>query len=124
MFIGIYIDYTKAFDYLNHALLLKKLQLYGFRGIGLTLLRSYLGSRRQYVSPNGYSSEMKPLLSGVPHGSILGPLLFNLYISDIVNIDKATKFIIYADDTTLLLSHTSPVSLATRAYTTLAELSK
>lgn len=119
-----YVDFTKAFDYLNHVLLLQKIERYGFRGKVLLLLKSYLGSRQQFVHVNGHSSERKRILSGVPQGSILGPFLFNIYVNDIVNADKGAKFVIYADDTTILFSATSVTELIKKANSTLRQLEK
>lgn len=68
------------------------------RGVVFHLLKSYKGHRHQYVNLNGYCSDIKAITSGVPQVSILGPLLFNLYINDIVNVIHSAEFIIYADD--------------------------
>lgn len=122
--LGVYVDFTKAFDYLNHALLLQKMERYGFRGKTLLLLKSYLGTRKQFVCVNGHSSERKPIFSGVPQGSILGPFLFNVYVNDIANTDKGAKFVVYADDTTLLFSATTETELFTKANVTLQHLHK
>lgn len=122
--LAIFVDFTKAFDYLNHDLLLKKLEIYGFRGNALALLTSYLGSRKQFVQLDGHSSDIKPILSGVPQGSILGPFLFNIYLNDIINIDNVAKFVIFADDTTLLFSEKCPSELISRANATLVKLER
>lgn len=79
---GIYIDFSKAFDRLNHLTLTKKLELYGIRGTPLALM-SYLQHRMQCVCIQGNLSRHKAITSGVPQGSILGPLSFNFYINDI-----------------------------------------
>lgn len=113
--LGIFIDFTKAFDYLNHELLLKKLQYYGIRGQPLRLFQSYLGYRKQYVCCNNFNSTINKISSGVPQGSILGPFLFNIYVNDIVNSDPSSKFIIYADDTTILLADDRADELVSRA---------
>lgn len=102
--LGIFIDYSKAFDCIDHVTLLKKLSHYGFRGTFLQLLTSYLSSRQQKVLINNHSSCFKPVSAGVPQGSILGPLLFCIYINDLANIDSSANIIMYADDTTMLLS--------------------
>lgn len=122
--LGVFIDYTKAFDYLNHKVLLGKLEIYGIRGVALQLISSYLGHRRQYVCLNGFSSTINPIFSGVPQGSILGPTLFNLYINDIVNISQPTKFIIYADDTSLFFSGENCNALIKQANNVLSSLEK
>lgn len=102
--IGIFIDFAKAFDMINHDLLLRKLDCYGIRGHASSLLKSYLQHRKQAVSINGFLSETLSISSGVPQGSILGPFLFNIYINDIIRIAPLLKFIIYADDTSLFIS--------------------
>ena len=78
--IGVFIDLSKAFDTLDHDILLKKLENYGIRGTALSLMASYLNERKQYVSFNNTISETLGIKYGVPQGSILGPLLFLLYI--------------------------------------------
>jgi retron-type reverse transcriptase len=78
--IALYIDVSKAFDSLDHSILLDKLFLYGFRGTSHLWLTSYLANRFQYVEISGVKSNMHKLYKGVPQGSILGPLLFLIYI--------------------------------------------
>lgn len=102
--IGIFVDFSKAFDSLNHNLLFAKLEHYGVRGHALSLIRSYLGSRKQYVQINHCSSDALTITHGVPQGSILGPLLFNVFINDICNVSQEAKYIMYADDCSIFLS--------------------
>jgi len=91
---------------LNHNILLEKLEHYGVRGVASELLQNYLKNRYQYVSLNGTSSTMREILCGVPQGSILGPLLFLVYINDIINCSNILQFILFADDTNLF--HSDP----------------
>jgi len=98
---GIFIDLRKAFDTVNHGVLLRKLEHYGIRGVLLDWFRSYLTDRKQYVFYNGLSSDLKSITCGVPQGSVLGPLLFLLYINDLPNISKVLNFFLFADDTNI-----------------------
>ena len=95
-------DLTKAFDVITHDTLKIKLEHYGFRGIFLSFIMDYLKDRKYCVCINGYKSDFKISNIGVPQGSTLGPLLFLLYINDIGNCSSLLKFILYADDTTVL----------------------
>ncbi len=108
--ISIFIDLKKAFDTVNHSILLNKLYHYGMRGPCFTLLNSYLSQRYQRVKiscKNSQStfSNFLPINCGVPQGSILGPLLFLLYINDMPNLSPSLNFILFADDTTITVSH-------------------
>lgn len=98
---AIFCDLSKAFDCVQHEILLRKLELYGFRGTTLNWFRSYLSDRSQIVKTSTYSNNLN-INHGVPQGSVLGPTLFLLYINDLTEIDIKGKFTLFADDTTIL----------------------
>ena len=99
--LNIFIDLSKAFDTLDHTILLDKLLYYGIRSTAYNLLRSYLTNREQFVELNDTASKALSIITGVPQGSILGPLLFLIYINDFPLSSNFFQFIMYADDTTL-----------------------
>ena len=102
--IGVFIDLKKAFDTVNHTLLIDKLEYYGIRGIAQEWLKSYLKYRKQFVQIDECASTLLNVTCGVPQGSILGPKLFILYINDICNASTSLKFILFADDTNAFYS--------------------
>ena len=101
---GIFLDLKKAFDTVNHRILIQKLEHYGIRGVVLDWFKSYLGNRKQYVTVNGHCSETINTTCGVPQGSVLGSLLFPIYINDLPNVSKLLKFQLFADDTNIFYS--------------------
>lgn len=98
--ISIFIDLTKAFDTIDHEIMCSKLKYYGIQGQELRLFKNYLSERKQFVEINQIHSEIQTISTGVPQGSILGPLMFIIYVNDIATIDNLDT-IIYADDTTI-----------------------
>ncbi len=100
----IFLDFAKAFDTVNHEILLAKLDHYGISGMSHTLFKSYLANRTQQTEINGILSDTGIIKHGVPQGSVLGPLLFLLYINDISESSKVLKFFLFADDTTVYYS--------------------
>ena len=99
--VAIFLDLSKAFDTLNFEILLRKLQYYGVCGTAFKLLENYLKNRYQYVKHDNFKSEKLPIKTGIPQGSILGPLFFSIYINDIIKTSKLFSFLMYADDTTI-----------------------
>ncbi len=99
--INIFLDLSKAFDTLDHKILLEKVKQYGITGVAHKLLESYITNRKQYVEMNGIKSDMLSITASVPQRSIISPHLFIIYINGIANSSNIFNFIIYADDTTL-----------------------
>ena len=97
----VFLDIKKAFDTVNHDILLKKLEMYGLGDSALALLRNYLTDRTQKCQLQGMLSEQRTITCGIPQGSILGSLLFTLYINDLPNCLKHTTPRMFADDTSL-----------------------
>ena len=102
-----FIDFKKAFDTVSHNILSTKLEHVGVRGTALGWFRSYLNHRQFFIDFNGSFSSCRKLNVGVPQGSVLGPFLFLLYINDVVKTSSILKFILYADDTAILYSHSN-----------------
>ena len=112
---GVFLDFAKAFDCVNHQILINKLEHYGIRGNALKLLCSYLTNRLQYTSNDlaQVSSEHQTITTGVPQGSVLGPFLFLVYINDLPNCCNS-KMLLYADDSTLLCAETNISTLKSK----------
>ena len=106
--LGMFLDLSKAFDTMDHQILIHKLTHYGIRGRALEWFESYLRGRTQYVSINGVDSSFQQLLCGVPQGSLLGPLLFILYMNDFQNSSNVLSCILFADDSSVFFSHKNP----------------
>ena len=113
--LGIYFDLQKAFDTVDHKILLHKLYNYGIRGFMYVWLKHYLTNRQQFTFINGTSSSLRGISCGVPQGSVLGPLLFLIYINDISNCLPENNLRLFADDTNLFLSCDSFMQLENKA---------
>ena len=104
---GLFLDFSKAFDTVNHDILLSKLYTYGIRGTPFKWFKSYLSNRTQFVKIDEIESSMATIKCGVPQGSTLGPLLFLLYINDLPNSSEKLSFRIFADDTNIFFTGTN-----------------
>ena len=120
--VGIFMDLSKAFDTIDHSIWLAKLYHHGFRGVSQKWLENYLTCRKQFVSYNSGKSGNEDIKCGVPQGSILGPLLFILYMNDICYMSKLLKTILFADDTTCFYSHKDVKTLCETVNSELKEV--
>ena len=120
----IFIDLKKAFDTVDHNILLRKLELYGVRDMSLKLFESYLTDRQQKCNINGTLSNSRPVTCGVPQGSSLGPLLFLIYISDLPNCLQHSTPRMYADDTGITLASISPTEIENKMNSDINNINK
>ena len=102
--LGVFIDLSKAFDTVDHKLLITKLKNYGIRNKNLKWFISYLSNRKQFISYDEQHTDMANITCGVPQGSILGPLLFLIYVNDLYKASKILNPVMFADDTILFFS--------------------
>ena len=122
--LGVFIDLKKAYDTVDHDILLAKLEHYGIRGNTLQLLESYLKDRTQYVSYGGFESERGLVECGVPQGSVLGPLFFIVFVNDMIRAAKQMDLVLFADDTSIFAKGRNWVELFDKVNVGLAELSR
>ena len=102
--LGLFLDLSKAFDSIDHDILTNKMYHHGIRGNVLNWFKSYLSDRQQYVTVDNYNSQYKSINVGVPQGSVLGPLLFLIYVNDLSSVSEILNPITFADDTNLFLT--------------------
>ena len=122
--LAIFLDLKKAFDTVDHRILIKKLGAYGIRGISGEWLTSFLTSRKQFCSVNGQKSEARLVTCGIPQGSYLGPLLFIIYLNDFEKCLELFRASMYADDTHVTLTSSNTDDLLTNAHKELRNISK
>ena len=121
--IGVFIDLKKAFDTVDHSILVTKLDHYGIRGVAKQWLSSYLENRKQYVCFNGTDSGFLPITCGVPQSSILGPTLFLLYVNDLCNVSTRLTSILFADDTSCFIEGTDLADMCVQLSSEMNKLS-
>ena len=122
--VGIYLDLQKAFDTVNHDILIQKLSKYGIRGTLLQWFKSYLTNRKQFITIDSVKSDIQYITCGVPQGSVLGPLLFLIYINDIQNAVPEAKLKLFADDTNLFIFGETLTEICTKANILLGDLNR
>ena len=119
---GVCLDFSKAFDTVNHSILLRKMEQYGIRGVPLQLFTSYLTNRQQYTAIGNFVSPKLTVTCGIPQGSSLGPVLFLIYINDLPNCSSILTFRIFADDMNVFASARDLKSLEQQINTELKKV--
>ena len=102
---GVFIDLSKAFDTVDHNILIDKLNLYGIKSNSLKWFSSCLSNRKRFILEGAINASNLDIICGIPRGSIIGSLLFIIYVNDLCNVSKIFEPIIFADDTNLFFSH-------------------
>ena len=120
--LSVFLDLSKAFDTINHDILLQKMEFYGIRGIAHDWMKSYLSNRSQFVRHQNCSSNKMSTTCGIPQGSVLGPLLFIIYTNDLPDCLSRSKRVLFADDTTVYLSSKNTNELYTNMSADLTKL--
>ena len=122
--LGVVLDLSKAFDTVDHNILLMKLYKYGIRGVAYDWIKSYLEERKQYVSFNKHDSSTMDIKCGVTQGAILGPLLFLIYVNDLSNVSSILFTLLFADDTNVFVIGKNLSTLFTTMNSELVKLSE
>ena len=122
--LAIYLDLKKAFDTVDHNILLAKLEKYGIRGMTGDWFTSYLRNRKQFCTMNGHKSSAKMVTCGIPQGSCLGPLLFIIYLNDFETCLELSKASMYADDTHVTITSNNLENLLENAQRELLNISE
>ena len=128
--VGIFCDLSRAFDCVDHDILINKLGTYGIRGTSMNWVSTFLDSRKQYVSINHlsqneirtYTSDLRQINMGVVQGSVIGPIIFILYINDVISLSDDAHFTLYADDTSIIISDKSDIALKNKCEDALEHL--
>ena len=122
--IGLFFDLSKAFDTIDHVILVQQLQCYGIRCLAFNWMKCYISNRSQFVCIGVVNSDLLPIHCGVPPGLILVPWLFLIYINDIVNISNLMELILFSDDTNIFMSDKCLSTLVDRVNMELIKISR